>query len=120
MSDRPLLADERPIPPGDEIKRLEKTPTWMKARRSDRFNSVKRARLNRKRTLALKLFRKDYTRLLRLVDSMPSVTIQQFCEKSILSVLNQKEKDNGGPFPPIRGSKRRRFYAAKHEIDAYA
>lgn len=120
MSDRPLLADERPRPVGDEVKALNRDALMMRSNpvsRDKSSNSVRKT--SGRRVITVRLDSGDYSRLKNAVNATSGVTEQSFCEGAILKALEEMEEEHGGPFPPARQKRPMNQSPSRHVIDLY-
>ena len=119
MSDRPLLADELPVPAGEEIKPLGRVYARMKSESISPYDGSRRVRTGGTKIIQIRVDAKDYVRLKNAVDSTPEMTMQGFCEQAILNALEKIEKEHGGPFSPSRTKRPMQRSPSRHIIDIY-
>jgi hypothetical protein len=124
MSDKPLLADRRPAPVGDEVKALSEITARMKSKRvsHNSYNGANRRKAGGTRTLNIRLDSSDYARLKNAIDATPAHSIESFCKEAILKALEETERENGGPFRPSRTLRPKRSMlqsVSKHAVDFY-
>ena len=121
MSDKPILANERPKPVGEEVKPVNRV-TKRKISRAvsdSRYSNVRKRRYGGTKFLRVRIGSGDYTRLKNTVDATPGLSMQDFCESAIVQALEIMEHKHGGTYRQSKKKRNTLFAASKHAVDFY-